>query len=262
MVNANIARIRDTFKLAQKLTKNFKEIIPKIIEENPRVLLVFRILAKLTQEEAKKKIDPSFGDYETGRIRKLRKKEKIARLFNFAKNVLEELEGQDIEKIFNTNLEFLLFPQRRDNIKNKIRTAVIKRIREQNYFEVLKKSSKREKIREEERFVANCLNARKILFHHWIGRVNVDIFIPDEEVAIFITKINSKRYSTRTILLERVSLRGLRLKKLFPQITTVCIVFSNFPVTPHQEILLHDSFDKVLINPSKDEISPLATRWG
>ncbi len=255
MVNTNIENIQRLFEKVKKETNNFTQINEDYIKTNPKALKIFRILAGLRQEEFKKNIDSSISDYEYGRIKQLRKRKKITTLLNFCRETIKKIKTSDqkIEEIFQRNFEEISFPQRQEEIKNKIRRSVIKYISSINFYEILEKASRKETIREDEKVVLEYLknigiSSKEIEVHKYLGKINIDLFIPSTKTAIFVTSIKSTRYSTIYLSLERIALRSFRLKKNCSQVTSVGVVFVPISLTPHQLDLLQDAFDIVCVN--------------
>jgi hypothetical protein len=267
MVNSNISEVIKLFNEVKKATNNFKEINEDYLKTNPKCLKVFRILRGIKQEDFKKNVDPSISDYECGRIKQIRNHTKLKKLMAFIQETIETINRSgDVDKLFFTNLEKIFFPQKSEEVKNKIRKSIINYISSNNYREILEKAAGREIVREDEKKVIEYLknsgiSESDIEVHKYVGKINVDIFIPKKKIAILVTSTSSTKYSHRYAIIERVALRGFRLKKLYPEITSVLVLFSNLPITPYQQELLKDAFDFIFIN----DLSALAlqvARWG
>lgn len=255
----NLEELKVMFNEVQSKTNNFTKIEPSLLLQNPKILTLFRILLGIKQNDAKKTITPSIADYETGRYKKMKlsKAEKIAKKIKYlVKNVnpslklleqnYENLNGLR-EKILKQGLN--AFGDRKKEIVNNIRKGVI------NFLELGGYDRKPRKLNrpktQQEIKIAKILENR-ITFEQDcdIKGINTDFAIPSSEnpeKIIMATEIQTQRYEGKFQLIERIALRGFRLRKRIPNSKLICFVSVSY-LTPAQRKLLEEAYDHVLIN--------------
>lgn len=263
----DIGTLEKTYRELEGLTQHFKKMRPDLLQQDPRRILVFRLLLGLRQEEAKKIFSPSICDYEYGRYKKMKPgkaskvMEKIAQEF-VAKNVRpsSNLLRQNFKRFNGLREEILkkgmnaLSSQMKAEVKIKIRKSIIRSIESGKYDiqKALATRAARERETEQEQTIRYTLEKTKMKFqqHVYIGNVNVDFAIPNAEnptAAIMATVIGTRKYSFKCLLIERLALRMFRLKKRLPKLKTVAVIETEY-LTPSQRKLLEECCDTILLN--------------
>lgn len=258
----NLQTLKKMYKDLKSETGSFTKLSPEILQKDPRRLTVFRILLNMKQIEAKRKLTPSICDYETGRYTKIQRKKAIEIVEKIKREIdkielNEELLEKNYKNLNGFREEMLkkglnaLSPEKKTEVIQKIREGVINNINKRFTEE---KDGKSEKffLTDQEKKIATILNANKIVFkqNYYLKNINVDFVFFNENIPkgfLMATEIKTKRYSTKNLLIERIALRGFRLKKYFPNLKSIVFVSIEY-LTPSQSKLLEEAYDVVLIN--------------
>ena len=169
-------QIQKLYAEVNRKTKNFSEITPQIISNNPQYMKIFRMLCNKSLTEMGNLLNKTYAaiaQYERGAIKRIPPKEaeKISRI------IKEEMQDTSLEAVLKNNQKF-------------------KELSHGGYVQAFKRAEKAELTRQE-KFIREILEKMKVNYEVHktlqtsIGELNFDFWLPENKIVIECTESSS-----------------------------------------------------------------------
>ena|SRR3989344_1453161 len=184
-------QIQKLYAEVNRKTKNFSEITPEIVSNNPQYMKIFRMLCNKSLTEMGNLLSKTYAaiaQYERGAIKRIPAKEaeKISRI------IKEEMQDTSLETALKNNQKF-------------------KELSHGGYVQAFKRAEKAELTRQE-KSIREILEKMKVSYEVHktlqtsIGELNFDFWLPENKIVIECTESSSKHKA------ESLGFRMMKLK--------------------------------------------------
>lgn len=250
---------KEIIKLFNELrikTNNFKNIEPEIFLENPRRILIIRLIFGMSLKEFAKFSNMSFQALSNWELNKrIPAKWKISQVLS---KITPKIEKLNNIKISETLKNFKKFKEISEGLFKDPNIA--KLVNKNKPWDVKQeysiKGNKSQKRTYEENEIYRMLSNSKINFYDQYpiidagftkaGSILVDFLVISngKKIIIETCRLNGKK---RIVYSLRQALKSYRIKKFYPEIKTVCAIKTN-ENEDKSVYILKEAFDFVIIN--------------
>jgi len=256
MTKTSEKEIVKLFNELKEKTNNFKNIKPEVFLENPKRILIIRLIFNMGQKEFAKFSNISFQALCNWELNKRRPaKWKILNVLNRVEPEIKKFNNIAIEEILKN---FRKFKEMSEGLfKN---PEIAKLVNQNKSWDIKQKYSiranKSKRRTYEENEISTILSSANIIFLEQFpiidagftkaGSILVDFIIISNNMKIVIEtcRLNGKKRMDNS---SRQALKSFRIKKFYPEIKTICAVKTN--ESEHRAIhILKETFDLVIIN--------------
>ena len=248
--------IRELFYELQTKTDNFKNIESQLFFQNPRRILIIRLIFGMSLKQFARFTDTSFQALSNWELnKKTPAKWKIAKVLNKIIPEIQKINDISIKEVLKN---FKKFKKMSEGLfKN---PEVLKLLNENRSWIMRQKysinASKFRQRTNEEAEISKILSDKKMEFYEQHPIINAgsskagyllsDFYVISENANFIIEtfRLNGKHRIQSSII---QALKSYRIKKVFPDIKTICAVKTN--ETEHKSMyILKEAFDFVVIN--------------
>ncbi len=223
-----------------QITKNFKQIKPEVIMENPKRLLVLRLCLEQSQTQFEKcvgNIAKNLTKYECGKIRTMQ--------YRTAERIVEKIKGRisvigekDLIKNFRKNKAESegWFKANSDSVK-----VLAARRKGASRSMLLRRTEQEKKIES----ILIKLGIKYSANHTLNPNIIVDFYFPKRRIVLEVKKLTTKSRREIVEQTQKLAYQGYKIKYKFPRFKLWALIESETPISLRDREELQGPFDRV-----------------
>jgi len=222
-----LSAVKKLYTETAKLTNNFTNLIPEILIENPRRVLILRLACKMSQNEFEDFLgtrNKNITKYETGKISKMQKASAMRIVDRVSEKIKKKVELKEIIAYFkkSTSESSGWFRANAD-------TPLALKARRKGAIESLKKrATPQEKTLNTELYKRGIDHYLNYAISHTLI---VDFFIPEKNLVIECKEISSGSKRETKEQIQKLAYQGYKIKFKYPDKEIWALVKSRVKLT-------------------------------